>query len=125
MPDAKGYFYLPFYRNLHEADNLVWKRVYLKYWVFVVVVVVLDAKSCPDSFATPWTVARQAPLSMGFPRQEYCSGLPFPLPRDLPNPRIKPESTALAGGFFITELSGKPLGLCGVLHFKGLLGVPS
>ena len=95
MPDAKGYFYLPFYRNLHEADNLVWKRVYLKYWVFVVVVVVLDAKSCPDSFVTPWTVARQAPLSMGFPRQEYCSGLPFPSPGDLPDPGIKPRPPAL------------------------------
>ena len=43
-------------------------------------------------FATPWTVARQAPLSMGFPRQEYWSGLPFPSPGDLPNPRIKPSS---------------------------------
>ena len=39
-----------------------------------------------DSFATPWTVARQIPLSMGFLKQEYCSGLPFPSPGDLPNP---------------------------------------
>ena len=46
------------------------------------------------SFATPWTVARQAPLSMGFSRQEYCSGLPFPSPGDLPDPRIKPVSPA-------------------------------
>ena len=44
---------------------------------------------------TPWTVAQQAPLSMGFTRQEYWSGLPFPPPRDLPDPRIKPASTAL------------------------------
>ena len=43
---------------------------------------------------TPWTVARQAPLSMGFPRQEYCSGLPFPSPGNLPNPEIKPPSPA-------------------------------
>ena len=52
------------------------------------------------SFATSWTVAGQAPLSMGFPRQEYWSGLPFPSPGDLPNPGIKPESvasSALAG----------------------------
>ena len=43
-------------------------------------------------FVTPWTVARQAPLSMGFSRQEYWSGLPFPPPEDLPNPGIKPRS---------------------------------
>ena len=43
-----------------------------------------------DSFATLWTIAHQAPLSMGFPRQEYWNGLPFPSPRDLPNPGIKP-----------------------------------
>ena len=55
------------------------------------------------SFATPWTVARQAPLSMGFPRQEYWKGLPFPSPGDLPDPGFKPASFALAGGFFIAE----------------------
>ena len=52
---------------------------------------------------TPWTVAHQAPLSMGFPRQEYWSGLPFPTLGDLPNPGIKLTSLAslaLAGGFF-------------------------
>ena len=46
-------------------------------------------------FATPWTVAYQASLSMGFPKQEYWSGLPFPSPRDLPNPGIEPRSPAL------------------------------
>ena len=46
----------------------------------------------PDSFATPWTVARQVSLSMGFPRQEYWSGLPFPSAGDLPNPGIKSAS---------------------------------
>ena len=57
-------------------------------------------------FATPWTVARQAPLSMGFSRQEYWSGLPCPPPGDLPDPGIKPESLAslaLAGKFFTTS----------------------
>ena len=44
---------------------------------------------------------------MGFPRQEYWSGLPFPFPRDLPDPGIKPISSALSGGFFTTELAGK------------------
>ena len=56
--------------------------------------------------ATPWTVAHQAPLSLEFSRQEYQGGLPFPPPRDLPNPGIKPtcpESAALAGGFFTTS----------------------
>ena len=52
-----------------------------------------------DSFETPWTVAHQAPLSMGFPRQEHWSGLPFSPPGDLPSSEIKPTSPALAGGF--------------------------
>ena len=60
-----------------------------------------------NSFATPWTVAHQAPLSMGFPRQEYWSGLPFPSPRDLPDSGIKPTSPALADGFFTPEPPGK------------------
>ena len=46
-------------------------------------------------FATPWTAAYQAPLSMGFSRQEYWSGLPFPPPGDLPDPGIEPGSPAL------------------------------
>ena len=56
--------------------------------------------------ATPWTVAHQAPLSMGFPRQQYWSGLPFPSSGDLPDPGIEPTSPAspaLAGRFFTTE----------------------
>ena len=51
-------------------------------------------------FATPWTIARQAPLATGFPRKDYWSGLPFPSPGDLPDPGIKPASPALAGGLF-------------------------
>ena len=57
-------------------------------------------------FATPWTVACQVPLSMGFPRQEYWCGLPLPPPGDLPDPGIEPgslTSLALAGGFFTTS----------------------
>ena len=57
---------------------------------------------------TPWTVARQAPLSMGFPRQGYWSGLPFPAPGALPDPGIEALSPALAGGFFTAESPGKP-----------------
>ena len=48
-------------------------------------------------FVTLWTVAHQAPLAMAFPRQEYWSVLPFPYPRDIPNPEIEPMSPALAG----------------------------
>ena len=58
---------------------------------------------------TPWTVACQAPLSMGFPRQEYWSRLPFPSPGDLPGPGMEHASPALAGGFFTAEPSGKPI----------------
>ena len=57
-------------------------------------------------FATPWTVAHQAPLSMGISRQDYCSGLPFPSSGTLPNPRIEPASPALAGRLFTTEPPG-------------------
>ena len=57
---------------------------------------------------TPWIVAHQAPLSMGLPRKEYWSGLPFPSLGDLPDPRIEPTSPALAGGFFTIEPPGKP-----------------
>ena len=59
-------------------------------------------------FATPWTVAHQAPPSMGFSRQEYWSGLPFPSPGDRPDPGTEPPSPALAGGFFTAEPPGKP-----------------
>ena len=65
-------------------------------------------RSVMSNSATPWTVAHQAPLSMGFPRQEYWRGLSFPPPGDLPAPGIEPKSPALAGGFFTTETPGKP-----------------
>ena len=57
-------------------------------------------------FATPWTVAHQAPLSMGFPRQEYWSGLSLSSPGDIPHPGVKPRSPILAGWFFRTESPG-------------------
>ena len=61
----------------------------------------------PDS-AIPWTVARQAPQSIGFPRQEYWSGLPIPLPGNLPHPEIKVRSAALQADSLLTEPPGKP-----------------
>ena len=60
-------------------------------------------------FVNPWTVALQAPLSMGCPRQEYWRGLPFPTPGDLPNPGIEPKSPALQADSLLTEPPGKPL----------------
>ena len=64
-------------------------------------------KSCP-TLAALWTVAHQSPLSMGFSRQEYCSGLPFASPGNLPYPGIQPRSPALQADSFPTELPGKP-----------------
>jgi len=60
-----------------------------------------------DSFVTPWTVARQAPVSLGSSRQESWSGLLFPSLGHLLDPGIKPAFPALAGGFFTTEPPGK------------------
>ena len=70
---------------------------------------ILSCFSCVQLFVTPWTIAHQAPLSMGFSRQEYWSGLPCPFPRDLPDPGTEPESLmspALAGEFFTTSTTG-------------------
>ena len=60
-------------------------------------------------FVTPWTVTYQAPPSMGFSRQEYCSGLPFPSPGDIPNPGIAPGSPALHADSLPSEPPGKPI----------------
>ena len=68
--------------------------------------------SCIRPFVTPWTIAYQAPLSMGFSWQEYWSGFPCPPPGDLPDPGIEPESLtslALAGGFFNTNATWEAL----------------
>ena len=63
----------------------------------------LVTKLCP-TLVTPWTVACQSPLSMGFSRQEYWSGLPCPSPGDLPDPGIEPRSPALEADSLLTEL---------------------
>ena len=60
-------------------------------------------------FATPWTVAHQAPPSMEFSRQEYWSGLPFPSPGDLPDPGIEPGSPTLQADALLSEPPGKPI----------------
>ena len=61
-----------------------------------------------NSFATPWTVAHQAPPSRGFPRQEYWNALPFPSPGDLPNPGIESESPASVGNSLPLSHQGRP-----------------
>ena len=66
----------------------------------------LVPKLCP-TLATPWTVARQAPLSMGFSRQEEWSGLPFSSPEDLPDPGIEPWSPPWQADSLPSELQGK------------------
>ena len=74
-------------------------------WLVLLILLFVVAKSLSpvDSLWPSRTAAYQVPLSVGFPRQEYWSGLPFPSPGDLPNPGIKPSSLALAGRFFTTE----------------------
>ena len=64
--------------------------------------------SCVQLFVTPWTVAYQAPPSMGFSRQEYWSGLPFPSPEDIPDPGIEPGFPTLQADSLPSELTGKP-----------------
>ena len=77
---------------------------------------------CVWLFVTPWTVACQAPPSMGFSRHEYWSGLPLPSPRDLPDPGMEARSPALQTDFLPPELPGKPrvaIGRC--LNIPGIL----
>ena len=69
-------------------------------------------------FATPWTVAYQAPLSMEFSRQEYWSGLPFPYPGDLPDPGIEPGSSTLQADALQSEPPGKSLILLNLWAFR-------
>ena len=67
------------------------------------------SSSVTSDSAIPWTVAHQAPLSMGFPRQEYWSGLPFPSPGDPPDPGIKPRSPALQADSLPLSHRGSPI----------------
>ena len=93
-----------FTTQLSHLYMTTWKTIALTIGAFVSKVMSQPmkwsevAQSCPTRpvrlFATPWTVAYQAPLSMGFSRQEYWSGLPFPSPGDLPHPGIEPGSPA-------------------------------
>ena len=101
MPVNEGY------TVLMDGGKLANKAVLSK---FICVCVCVSVLSHVRLFAIPGTVAHQAPLFMGFPRQEHWSGLPFPPPGDLPDPGTEHKSLvspALAGGLFTTEPPGK------------------
>ena len=87
--------------------------IYLIKFIYFILYVPVKLLSHVRLFATPWTIAHQAPLSMGFSKQEYWSGLPCPPPRDLPNPGIEPRSSALQAGSLPSDPPGKPPGRCG------------
>ena len=92
-----------------EPDFIVYQmELMIPHHRLIITMSCVQSLSCVQLFATPWTIARQAPLSMEFSRQEYWSTLPFPTPGDLPDPGIKPAALALAGRFFTTEPPGKP-----------------
>ena len=82
-----------FTKHTHQTSEQPLRSVATALWVAVLIVHACMF-CCVRLFATPWTIARQAPLSMGFPRQEYWSGLPFPSPGRLPHPGIKSVSLA-------------------------------
>ena len=91
-------------------------------------VVLLSCFSRVQLSVTPWTVARQAPLSLGFPRQEYWRGLPFPPPGDLPDPEIEhtsPGSPVWQVGSSLAELSGKPPWRLPFAYYAVFLTLPS
>ena len=76
--------------------------------MFVEWMLLFSHQAVSNCLVTPWTLAHQAPLSMGFPRQEYWTGLTLSSPGDLPYPETKLTSPGLAGRFFTTEPPGKP-----------------
>ena len=89
-----------------QLDSLPLCRQLVGWQVGVGEKCVLSHSSCVWVFATPWAIALQAPLSMGFSRQEYWSGLPCPPPGDLPNPGIEPGSSALQANSLPSEQQG-------------------
>ena len=96
---------------------------YLFSSIFIMHQFISVTQSCP-ALATPWTVAHQAPLSMGFSRQEYWSGWPCPTPWDLPDPGIEPESPAapaLQADSLLMNHGGKTYELCNLWQITYLL----
>ena len=103
--------------NLHEGDFLVTTLEQMQKLELKEIKVNVKSLSRVQHSATPWTVAHQAPLSMGFSRQEYWSGSPFPPPGDLLNPGIKPGSPTLQADALSSEPPGKPIPLKLCLSF--------
>ena len=98
---------LQYRRHEHSlSDQTICVCVCVRTCVFVCIHSV--AQSCLILCDPIWTVAHQAPLSMEFSRQDYCSGWPFPSPRDLPDPGIKSVSPVLSGIVFTTAPPGTP-----------------
>ena len=106
------------HRHVHVYDQITWKIKENKFSIIKSIYLNYPCTGASKSLQScltlcdPWTVAHQAPPSMGFSRQEYWSVLPFPSPGDLPNPGIKPASPtslALAGRFFTTGATRKVL----------------
>ena len=100
-----GEFYQKFREELTPNLCKLFQKI-VKVKVKSKVKVKLD--SCVQLFVTPWTIAHQAPPSIGFSRQEYWSGLPFPSPGDLPDPGIEPKSSTLQADALTSEPPGKP-----------------
>ena len=94
--------------NFH--GSIVWLNIHTRTRSWLTKLCYLKVKSLSHVwlFAIPWTVVYQASLSMGFSRQEYWSGLPFPSPGDLPDPGIEPRSPALQADALPSEPPGKP-----------------
>ena len=101
-----------------SSNNLQWKRIqkgiYMCVYIYIQTYINMGAKSLQSclTLCNPMDCSPQAPLSMGFSRQEYWSELPFPPPGGLPNPGTEPmslTSPALAGRFFTLALLGKPI----------------
>ena len=100
-----------FYRSVCELGKIYTYDAFTLTVLWVCKEVGLVTKSCP-TLKTSWTVAHQDPLFMGFPRQEYWSGLPFPSSGDLPSPGIEPRLPALQADCLPAEPPGKSLWVC-------------
>ena len=94
--------------NLACLYHLVGARLHLGQWIHFQWRMRVKSLSGVRLFVTPWTVVYQAPPSMGFSRQEYWSGLPFPSPGNLPDPGIEPRSPSFQADALTSEPPGKP-----------------
>ena len=111
-PIFKFIFHFFYWFFFHCSYFVIFKSsFYSEFSLYIVMKVKVKVKllSRVGLFVTLWTVTHQAPQSMGFSRQEYWSGVPFPSPGDLPDPGIKPRSPALEADILTSETPGKPI----------------